>query len=93
MNTSEASNTLWGCFSAQDVEAHPLELRPDAVAMSHGEMYLASCSNILRNGHGFVASTNLSEPKDASGNWIPLFTYSCVEFLQQFDLREKRVFE
>jgi len=93
VNTSEASKTLWGCFSPQDVETHSLELRPDVVAMSRGEMYLASCCNILRYGHGFVASTNLSEPKDALGNWIPLFTYPCVEYLQQFDLREKRVFE
>lgn len=54
MNTSEASKTLWGCFSAQDVETHSLELRPDVVAMSRGGMYLASCSNILRYGHGFV---------------------------------------
>lgn len=93
VNTSEASKTLWGCFSAEDIKAHSLALRPDVVAMSRGEMYLASCSNILRYGHGFVASTNLSEPKDASGNWIPLFTYPCIEYLQQFELSGKRVFE
>lgn len=93
VNTNEAKRTLWGCFSTQDVETHSLELRPDVVAMSRGEMYLASCSNILRYGHGFVTSTNLSEPKDASGNWIPLFTYPCIEYLQQFDLLQKRVFE
>lgn len=93
VNTNEVSKTLWGCFSAEDVEAHSLELRPDVVAMSRGEMYLASCSGILRYGYGFVASTNLSEPKDAAGNWIPLFTYPCVEYLQQFDLSRKRVFE
>ena len=61
--------------------------------MSRGEMYLASCSNILRYGHWFVLSTNLSEPKGASGDWISLFTYPCVEYLQQFDLGQKRVFE
>lgn len=93
MGTDETVKTLWGAFSAQDAQAHALELRPDVVAMSRGEMYLASCCNILRYGHGFVASTNQAEPKDAWGNWIPLFTYPCVEYLQQFDLRQKRVFE
>jgi hypothetical protein len=93
VSTHDNVKTLWGSFSAQDVEAHSLELRPDLVAMSRGEMFLASCSNILRYGHGFVASTNLSEPKDASGGWIPLFTYPCIEYLQQFDLRQKTVFE
>lgn len=84
---------LWGSFSAQDVEAHALDKRPDVVAMSRGEMYLAACCNVLRYGHGFVESTNVSEPKDAQGNWIPLFTYPCVEYLRQFDLRGKQVFE
>lgn len=93
MSTNESTKTLWGCFTAEDVQTHSLELRPDVVAMSRGEMYLASCSNILRYGHGFVAATNASEPRDGAGNWIPLFTYPCVEYLQQFDLRQKRVFE
>jgi hypothetical protein len=93
VNDSEASKTLWGSFSAQDAETHSLALRPDVVAMARGEMYLAACTNILRYGHGFVESTNASEPKDADGNWIPLFTYPCVEYLQQFDLRQKTVFE
>jgi len=48
VDTSEANKTLWGCFSPQDVETHSLELRPDVVAMSRGEMYLDSCCNILR---------------------------------------------
>lgn len=93
VSTNENVNALWGSFSAQDSKTHSLALRPDVVAMSRGEMYLASCSNILRYGHGFVASTNAAEPKDAAGNWIPLFTYPCIEYLQQFDLRQKRVFE
>lgn len=91
--TTGSDKTLWGTFSAQDVETHSLDQRPDLVAMSRGEMYLASCCNILRYGHGFVAATNAAEPKDAGGNWIPLFTYPCVEYLRQFDLRTKRVFE
>ncbi|MGH8145549.1 MAG: hypothetical protein ACREPY_04375 [Rhodanobacteraceae bacterium] len=90
---NDAGKMLWGSFSAQDIEAHSLDRRPDVVAMSRGEMYLASCCNILRYGHGFVASTNVFEPRDASGNWVPLFTYPCIEYLRQFDLRGKRVFE
>lgn len=93
VNATDVNKTLWGSFSAQDVEAHALDRRPDLIAMSRGEMYLAACCNVLRYGHGFVASTNASEPKDVHGNWIPLFTYPCIEYLRQFDLREKRVFE
>lgn len=93
MNANQGAKMLWGSFSAKDVDSHSLELRPDVVAMSRGEMYLASCGNILRYGHGFVVSTDLSEPKDAAGNWIPLFTYPCIEYIQQFDLHQKRVFE
>lgn len=93
MNMNDAGKVLWGRFSAQDVETHSLDKRPDVVSMSCGEMYLASCCNILRYGHGFVASTDISEPRDANGNWIPLFTYPCIEYLRQFDLRQMRVFE
>jgi len=93
VNTSNANKTLWGSFSAQDAETHALDRRPDVIAMSRGEMYLAACCNVLRYGHGFVEATNASEPKDVHGNWIPLFTYPCIEYLRQFDLREKRVFE
>lgn len=93
MNTSEANKTLGGVFPPRTSGPISPELRPDVVAKARGEIHFALCGNILRYGHGFVASTNLSEPKDASGNWIPLFTCPCVECLQQFDLSLKRVFE
>lgn len=61
--------------------------------MSKGEMYLAACSNILRHDYGFVAATDAETPRDANGDWIPLFTYPCIEYIRQFDLRQKRIFE
>jgi hypothetical protein len=93
MNEPADKEAFWGIFSAKDVKARSLETEPGVVCMSKGEMYLAACANILRNGYGFVSATNKGSPKDARGNWMPLFTYPCVEFIRQFDLREKRVFE
>lgn len=89
----DPNRALWGSFSPADIEANALDKRPDVVALSRGEMYLAACCDILRHGHGFVTATNAAEPRDGDGNWIPLFTYPCIEYLRQFDLRSKRVFE
>lgn len=93
MNAIKANKAFWGNVSAQDVEARNLGHDPSTVSMSRGEMFLSSCNNILRHGYGFVAATDAGDPRDVDGNWIPLFTYPCIEYLQQFDLRQKRVFE
>ena len=93
MNEKKTDMAYWGAFSAQDVHAHRLDLRPDVIPMSRGEMHLHACSAILRHGHGFVEACDSGDPKDGDGNWMPLFTYPCVEYLRQFDLRDKRVFE
>jgi len=89
---NETGKAYWGRFP-QPVDASELERRTDVIAMSRGEMFLAACNNILRYGHGFVAATDADVPKDAQGHWIPLFTYPCIEYIRQFDLRQKRVFE
>ncbi len=93
MSANKTENAYWGSFSPEDVRAHGLDLRPNVISMARGEMLLGSCANILRHGHGFVDATNAGDPKDANGNWIPLFTYPCIEYIRQFDLREKKVFE
>lgn len=85
--------TFWGQFAAKPEDLRSLEQRPDTIPMSKGEMYLAACSHILRHDYGFVAATNAETPLDANGEWIPLFTYPCIEYIGQFDLRQKRVFE
>lgn len=83
----------WGQFDARPETIKGLEQRPDVVEMSKGELFLASIANILRHEYGFVAATDLDTPLDANGAWIPLFTYPCIEYIAQFDLRDKRVFE
>lgn len=93
MSAIKVQKTSWGVFSENDAEKRNLEHDPGTVLMSRGEMFLASCNNIMRNGYGFVEATDAEYPKDADGNWIPLFTYPCIEYIQQFDLREKRIFE
>lgn len=84
----------WGQFDARSEEiAKALEQRPDVIEMSKGELFLASVANILRHEYGFVAAADIDTPVDAKGDWIPLFTYPCIEYIAQFDLRDKRVFE
>lgn len=90
---NETNKACWGRFTAPPAELRELERRPDVITMSRGEMYLAACSDILRHGHGFVAATDADAPTDAQGNWMPLFTYPCIEYIRQFDLRTKTVFE
>lgn len=83
----------WGQLQGRPEQIRAFELRPDVLQMSRGEMYLAALTNLLRNEYGFVAATDSSLPCDASGNPMPLFTYPCIEYLTQFDLSRKRVFE
>lgn len=90
---SDQHNLFWGSFAPQNHEIPTLKLRPDVISMSRGEMFLASCANILRYDYGFVAATDADSPVDAAGNWIPLFTYPCIEYIRQFDLRKMRIFE
>lgn len=83
----------WGRFHLEPGPLEEVARRPDVIAMPRGEMFLAACASILRSGHGYVAATDNDVPKDGSGDWIPLFTYPCVEFLKQLDLSSKKVFE
>jgi predicted O-methyltransferase YrrM len=87
-----ARNAFWGQFKPRP-EHGDLAQRPDVIAMSRGEMYLAALANLLRHDYGVVAAADADAPVDASGNWIPMFTYPCIEYIAQFDLRDKRVFE
>lgn len=84
---------FWGQFAAKPEDIRTLEQTPEVISMSKGEMYIAACSNILRQDYGFVAATDADTPSDAAGDWIPLFTYPSIEYISQFDLRQKRVFE
>lgn len=83
----------WGQLDARPEHVREFEMRPDILPMPKGEMYLAALSNILRHDYGFVAATESGMPRDAQGEWIPLFTYPCIEYIAQFDLSGKRVFE
>lgn len=87
-----ARNAFWGQFKPRP-EHGDLAQRPDVIAMSRGEMFLAALANILRHDYGVVAAADADTPRDANGAWIPMFTYPCVEYISQFDIRDKRVFE
>ena len=48
---------------------------------------------ILEKGQGHATSRRTQTCVDAAGQPIPWFTYPAIEYLRQFDLRDRRVFE
>lgn len=48
---------------------------------------------LLENKYGHKLSRDLKSPVDANGNEIPWFTYPAFEFIHQFDLSQKTIFE
>jgi hypothetical protein len=48
---------------------------------------------LLENKYGHKLSRDLKSPVDANGNEIPWFTYPAFEFINQFDLSQKTIFE
>ena len=50
-------------------------------------------SQILERGQGHEASRRSQRCLDAAGKAIPWFTYPAIEYLRQFDLSDRRVFE
>jgi hypothetical protein len=49
--------------------------------------------DILAQGQGLLATMQTGLPLDGSGNPIPWFTYPAIEYLNQFDLSGKKIFE
>ena len=90
---SENKTMFWGSFSAGQASDDKLRRHPEAIEMSRAEMFLASCSNILRNKYGFTTAVEKGYAADANGKPLPLFTYPAIEYLQQFDLSNKSIFE
>ncbi|MGI0153916.1 SAM-dependent methyltransferase [Pseudidiomarina sp. WS423] len=83
----------WGAFSKEQEQGGRLKRHPQAVEMPKGEMFLAAITQIVRAEYGFVKAVDEGTAQDAKGQPLPLFTYPAIEYLQQFDYRQKRVFE
>lgn len=83
----------WGQFDTAKVDISELKHNPNVLELPRGEMYLATCNHILRSQYGFVRSAEEQRPVDVRGRPIPLYTYPAIEFLDQFDYRDKSVFE
>jgi hypothetical protein len=43
--------------------------------------------------YGWLNSLRHEKPVDRQGNPLPWFSYPCIDFLQQLDLRDKEIFE
>lgn len=54
---------------------------------------LRGITQVLKEGYGHWLSARLHRPVDAQGSPLPWFTYPAIEFLGQFDLTGKRIFE
>lgn len=83
----------WHAVDTSGVDTQRVEECVNLIRIGHGELYLASCVAILRHAYGFVASTDAKRALDAHGRPMPLFTYPAIEYLVQFDLSQKSVFE
>ncbi len=90
---TEQEKLYWGFIRQQDNPGKDLELNPGFIEMPREEMFLASCANILRTVYGYVESVRLGHAVDRKGAELPLYTYSAIEYLDQFDFSTKRVFE
>jgi len=85
--------TFWGFIDPGNEPTEPLEINPSFVEMTKGEMFLASCTNILRYSYGFIDTVETDRAVDKDGNELPLYTYPAIEYLTQFEFGNKRVFE
>ncbi len=83
---------FWGKYPA-DGNTEELKRRPETIEMSRGEMCLAACTNILRHHYGMVQAAEINRPLDRAGDPLPLYTFPAIEYLTQFDYRDKAVFE
>lgn len=90
---ADSKNMFWGGFSTGQASDNKLRRHPEAIEMSRSEMFLASCSNILRNVYGFTTAVEKGYATDAAGRPLPLFTYPAIEYLQQFNYSDKTIFE
>lgn len=49
--------------------------------------------DILAHEQGLLGSIQAALPVDSSGNPVPWFTYPAIEYLNQFDVKGKKIFE
>ena len=90
---TEQEKLYWGFLRQQDNPGKDLDLNPNFIEMPREEMFLASCMSILRTVYGYSESVRLGHAVDRNGAELPLYTYSAIEYLDQFDFSQKRVFE
>lgn len=64
-----------------------------AHARESGISNLLHLIDLIERQHGHAASAGAGKPIDAAGRPIPWFTYPALAYLDQFDLKEKSVFE
>ncbi len=87
---------FWQLFNRQgysEQEISTQQQHPDTLRLSKSEMFLASCNNILRNDYGFLRACDTGISVNSRGEYIPLYTYPAIEYIDQFDFTKKTIFE
>ncbi|MEO0055654.1 MAG: hypothetical protein RLZZ50_1601 [Verrucomicrobiota bacterium] len=75
-------------------QAQPKTVQPSAaVSWLRAARALRAIGGVIKGGYGHWRSACMHRPVDARGEPLPWFTYPAIEFLGQFDLGAKRVFE
>lgn len=65
----------------------------DSVLNEQQESVCVRNISILFEEQGFLNTLIRNESVDKKGNPIPWYTYPAIEYISQFDLRDKRIFE
>ncbi|UAA37776.1 hypothetical protein KIH87_13825 [Paraneptunicella aestuarii] len=84
---------FWATLKPQKGKEDEYARHPDVIDMSKGEVFLAACMSIFRHAYGFVAATDNGLAANKEGDSLPLYTYPAIEYINQFDYSQKRVFE
>jgi len=68
-------------------------MRMKGVKLSMEELHLAYLFDKLRNNFGFLESVRTQIPVNGSGETMPMYTYSCYEYLNSMNWEGADVFE
>lgn len=93
---SDDMRMFWVPMAPTDATPEQIEKtrhEPNVFDIPVDMVYGLSCYKILTRDYGYTESLRLKEPVDGDGEPTPLFTYPAIEYLRQFDLADRDVFE
>jgi hypothetical protein len=84
---------FWGYIDERGHNRAEIARNLAFVELPESQMNLAACMYILGEKYGFVKSLRQGMTVDEDGEYLPMYTYPAIEYLEQFDITDKRLFE